>query len=170
MTGRRCERAYQKALETISWVLPEPRPRGAGSTRPLPIADFSYTLQAWRSSRINESVQRTVSGLSAPASSRRRGSPGRRQLRRERGPARTAGSGHLSQGRFQSFPVPSDEHCLTVCRYVERKGLRANLVGVSQRFLEPFPVGGSQSTVPETFSGPSRATPGYNTGGPPHWE
>ena len=41
---------------------------------------------------------------------------------------RTAGSGHLDQGRFKSFPVQSDEHFLTVCRYVERNALRANLV------------------------------------------
>ena len=34
---------------------------------------------------------------------------------------RTAGSGHLYQGRFKSFPVQSDEHFLTVCRYVERE-------------------------------------------------
>ena len=32
------------------------------------------------------------------------------------------------QERFKSFPVPDDEHFLTVCRYVERNALRANLV------------------------------------------
>ena len=41
---------------------------------------------------------------------------------------RTAGTGHLYQGRYKSSPVQSDEHCLTVCRYVERNALRANLV------------------------------------------
>jgi putative transposase len=41
---------------------------------------------------------------------------------------RTIGSGHLYQGRFKSFPVQTDEHFLTVCRYVERNALRANLV------------------------------------------
>jgi putative transposase len=41
---------------------------------------------------------------------------------------RTAGTGHLYQGRFKSFPVQSDEHFLTICRYVERNALRANLV------------------------------------------
>lgn len=40
----------------------------------------------------------------------------------------TTGSGHLYQGRFKSFPVQDDEHFLTVCRYVERNALRANLV------------------------------------------
>jgi putative transposase len=41
---------------------------------------------------------------------------------------KTAGSGHLYQGRYKSFPVQSDEHFLTVCRYVERNALRAGLV------------------------------------------
>jgi putative transposase len=40
----------------------------------------------------------------------------------------STGSGHLYQGRFKSFPVQDDEHFLTVCRYVERNALRANLV------------------------------------------
>ena len=40
----------------------------------------------------------------------------------------TTGTGHLYQGRFKSFPVQTDEHFLTVCRYVERNALRANLV------------------------------------------
>jgi len=39
-----------------------------------------------------------------------------------------AGSGALYQGRFRSFPVRSDEHFLSVCRYVERNPLRAKLV------------------------------------------
>jgi putative transposase len=40
----------------------------------------------------------------------------------------SAGTGHVYQGRFKSFPVQSDEHFLAVCRYVERNALRANLV------------------------------------------
>jgi putative transposase len=51
------------------------------------------------------------------------------------------------QGRFRSFPIQTDEHFLTVCRYVERNPLRAKLVnraehwwwsgiGVSQRSAE----------------------------------
>src|SRR5438270_7729787 len=32
----------------------------------------------------------------------------------------TAGTGHLYQGRFKSFPVQEDDHLLIVCRYVER--------------------------------------------------
>ena len=42
---------------------------------------------------------------------------------------RTAGTGHHYQGRFKSFSVQSDEHFLTVCRYVERNALRANIGG-----------------------------------------
>ena len=41
---------------------------------------------------------------------------------------RSAGSGHLYQGRFKSFPVQDDGHFVTVCRYVERNALRAGLV------------------------------------------
>jgi putative transposase len=41
---------------------------------------------------------------------------------------RSAGAGHLYQGRFKSFPVEADEHFYTVARYVERNALRAKLV------------------------------------------
>jgi len=40
----------------------------------------------------------------------------------------SAGSGHVYQGRFKSFPVQEDGHLYTVARYVERNALRANLV------------------------------------------
>ncbi|MEX2317203.1 MAG: transposase [Pirellulales bacterium] len=40
----------------------------------------------------------------------------------------TAGSGHLYQGRFKSFPVQTDEHFYSLLRYVERNARRANLV------------------------------------------
>lgn len=40
----------------------------------------------------------------------------------------TVGHGHLYQGLYKSFPIQQDEHFLTVCRYVERNALRANLV------------------------------------------
>jgi putative transposase len=39
----------------------------------------------------------------------------------------SSGTGHLYQGRFKSFPIQADDHFLTVCRYVERNALRANL-------------------------------------------
>ena len=40
----------------------------------------------------------------------------------------TTGTGPVYQGRFKSFPIQSDEHFLTVARYVERNALRAKLV------------------------------------------
>lgn len=40
----------------------------------------------------------------------------------------TGGTGHVYQGRFKSFPVQADDHFVTVCRYVERNALRADLV------------------------------------------
>ncbi len=46
----------------------------------------------------------------------------------------SVGSGHLYQGRFKSFPVQSDEHFLTVCRYVERNALRAKLVKCAENW------------------------------------
>jgi putative transposase len=47
---------------------------------------------------------------------------------------RTVGYGHLYQGRFKSFPVQTDEHLLTVCRYVERNALSAGLVKRAERW------------------------------------
>jgi putative transposase len=41
---------------------------------------------------------------------------------------RTAGTGHVYQGRYKAFPVSADTHFLRVCRYVERNALRAGLV------------------------------------------
>lgn len=40
----------------------------------------------------------------------------------------SAGSGHVYQGRFKSFPIAEDEHFYTVARYVERNALKARLV------------------------------------------
>ena len=40
----------------------------------------------------------------------------------------TAGIGHVYQGRFKSFPVQSNEHYLTVLRYIESNPLRAKIV------------------------------------------
>jgi putative transposase len=42
------------------------------------------------------------------------------------------GSGHVWQGRFKAFPVQSDEHYLTVLRFVEPNPLRAKMVDRSQ--------------------------------------
>jgi putative transposase len=38
--------------------------------------------------------------------------------------------GHIWQGRFKAFPIQSDEHLLTVLRYVERNPVRARLPGM----------------------------------------
>lgn len=40
----------------------------------------------------------------------------------------TGGTGAVYQGRFKAFPVQTDNHFLTVCRYVERNPVRAGLV------------------------------------------
>jgi len=48
--------------------------------------------------------------------------------KRWRGFHGSVGHGHLYQGRFKCFPVESDGHFFTVCRYVERNALRAGLV------------------------------------------
>lgn len=47
---------------------------------------------------------------------------------------RTVGNGHVYQGRFKSFVVESDEHLLTVLRYVEQNALRAGLVPVAEKW------------------------------------
>ena len=46
----------------------------------------------------------------------------------------SAGTGHLYQGRFKSFPVQSDDHLYTVLRYVERNPVRAGLVKCAQEW------------------------------------
>jgi putative transposase len=46
----------------------------------------------------------------------------------------STGSGHVYQGRFKSFPVQDDGHVETVCRYVERNPLRANLVARAEEW------------------------------------
>jgi putative transposase len=38
------------------------------------------------------------------------------------------GTGAVYQGRFKAIPIQTDDHFLTVCRYVERNPVRANLV------------------------------------------
>jgi len=44
----------------------------------------------------------------------------------------SGGRGHLYQSRFRSFTIQQDHHFLSVCRYVERNALRANLVAKAQ--------------------------------------
>jgi putative transposase len=44
------------------------------------------------------------------------------------------GMGHLYQGRFKSFPVQDDRHCLTVQRYVLQNALRARLISRAEQW------------------------------------
>lgn len=46
----------------------------------------------------------------------------------------TVGYGPLYQGRFKSFPVQSDEHLVTVARYVERNPVAAGLVARAEEW------------------------------------
>jgi putative transposase len=43
-------------------------------------------------------------------------------------------SGHIWQGRSKSFPIQSDDHLLTVLRYVERNPVRARLTRLAERW------------------------------------
>jgi len=47
---------------------------------------------------------------------------------------KSAGAGHVYQGRFKSFPVQRDGHLVALCRYVERNALRARLVRAAQNW------------------------------------
>jgi putative transposase len=49
-----------------------------------------------------------------------------------------SGSGHVWQGRFKAFPIQSDEHLLTVMRYVERNPVRAPSIAVSSACMWPW--------------------------------
>jgi putative transposase len=40
----------------------------------------------------------------------------------------SSGTGPVYQGRFKSFPVQTNEHFISVARYVERNAQRAKLV------------------------------------------
>ena len=63
---------------------------------------------------------------------------------------KTAGTGHLYQGRYKSFLIQEDDHLLSVIRYVERNPLRAKLVKKAENwafsslskkdFLAPWPI------------------------------
>jgi putative transposase len=55
-------------------------------------------------------------------------------VRRRHEHRHTRGPGPLYQGRFKSFPVLEDDHFFTLCRYVERNPLRANLVARAKQW------------------------------------
>lgn len=46
----------------------------------------------------------------------------------------SSGTGPVYQGRFKSFPVQTDEHFLTLVRYVERNPLRAKLISRAEEW------------------------------------
>jgi REP-associated tyrosine transposase len=74
-------------------------------------------------------------------------------VRRWRLHRHSVGHGHLYQGTYKSFPVESDEHFYTICRYVERNALRAKLV----RRAEKWPwgsLGGALHAAAATESPP----------------
>ena len=52
-------------------------------------------------------------------------------------------SGHVWQGRFKAFPIESDEHLLTVLRYVERNPVRARSIPVRKAQNWPWSSAGS---------------------------
>lgn len=57
-------------------------------------------------------------------------------------------SGHVWQGRFKAFPVQSDEHLLTLMRYVERNPVRAKSLPVRKAQSWPW---SSLGTPPAEF-------------------
>ena len=48
---------------------------------------------------------------------------------------KTNGTGHVYEGRFQSFPIQRDEHLLIAMRYVEPNPVRANFVELAEEWL-----------------------------------
>lgn len=67
------------------------------------------------------------------------------------------GSGHVWGGRFKAFPIQSDEHLLTVMRYVERNPVRAKTIAVRKAQRWPWSsVGQLPADVesPQLHAGP----------------
>ena len=54
-------------------------------------------------------------------------------------------SGHVWQGRFKAFPVQSDNHLLTVLRYVERNPVRSTAIPVRKAQNWPWSSAGTPS-------------------------
>ena len=57
-----------------------------------------------------------------------------RHVRRWHEHRHSTGGGHVYQGIYKSFPVQSDEHLLTVLRYVESNALRAGLAKQAEQW------------------------------------
>jgi len=56
-------------------------------------------------------------------------------------------SGHVWQGRFKAFPIQSDEHLLTVMRYVERNPVRAKTIPIRKAQNWSWSSAGSAESV-----------------------
>jgi putative transposase len=68
-------------------------------------------------------------------------------------------SGHVWQGRFKSFPIQTDEHLLTVMRYVERNPVRAKAIPVRKAQNWNWSSVGTppiNTIVPKLDSGPTK--------------
>ena len=66
-------------------------------------------------------------------------------------------SGHVWQGRFKSFPIQSNEHLLTVMRYVERNPVRAKYIPIRKAQNWKWSSLGNppaDAVVPNLHSGP----------------
>jgi len=70
--------------------------------------------------------------------------------------------GPLYRGRYKSFPIQTDVHFLTVCRYVERNPLRAGLVRRAEDWLWSSllrPKGGKREGSPTLSEWPVERLP-----------
>ena len=52
-------------------------------------------------------------------------------------------SGHVWQGRFKAFPIQSDEHLLTVMRYVEHNPVRTKSIPAGKAQNWPWSSAGT---------------------------
>ncbi len=86
-------------------------------------------------------------------------------VRRWRLNRQSVGQGHLYQGTYKSFPVQSDDHFYTVCRYVERNALRAKLVRRAEKW--PWASLGAPLHPAAAAEGPPLAT--WPLPRSPHW-
>jgi putative transposase len=66
----------------------------------------------------------------------------------------SVGNGAVYQGRFRAVAVQTDDHFLTVCRYVERNPLRAGLVGRASDWPWSSAWVGARATKPELTAWP----------------
>ena len=86
----------------------------------------------------------------------------------------TVGGGHVYQGRFKSFLVNTEGYLATVCRYVERNPVRANLVKCAEqwnwsslyRWSSPGSAPGSSNSDSKRILSP---WPTHGGRRPPNW-